>query len=457
MGSQKQPSMKASESNFDVLVGPTHNYAGLSYGNIASERHARAISNPRAAALQGLAKMKLLADLGVSQAVLPPQERPDIETLRRLGFTGTEKQILGKAAKEAPEILAGCYSASSMWAANAATVSPSADSNDGRVHITAANLIGNLHRSLETRFTSSLLKVIFNDESVFVHHDPLPAAVQFGDEGAANHIRLSSTHGEKGIQVFVYGLKAFDPSDRGPTKYPGRQTTEASAAIARLHRQSPQRTLFIRQNPSAVDAGVFHNDVISVGNENLFLYHSGAFSHGQSDVNRIADAYRDCCGDDLTLFEVSHDELPLIDAVASYFFNSQIVTLPNQSMCLIAPVECRENQRAAAVLDRLISGRNPITDVEFVDLRESMQNGGGPACLRLRVVLTENEKALTHQGVWLTERLHDDLRTWVERSYRDRLNPEDLVDPTLPDESRTALDALTQILDLGSVYRFQRV
>ncbi len=448
--------MKAIEANLDGLVGPTHNYAGLSYGNIASVGHARAISHPKVAALQGLAKMKLLADLGVSQAVIPPQERPDIETLRRLGFIGSEARILEKAAKEAPEVLAGCYSASSMWAANAATVSPSADSDDGLVHVTPANLVGNFHRSLETTFTASILKTIFHHESVFVHHDPLPTATQLADEGAANHIRLCPTHGEKGIQIFVYGRKAFDPSDRGPEKYPGRQTLEASAAISRLHGQDPQKTLFVRQNPRAIDSGVFHNDVISVGNENLFLYHSHAFSNGISDINEIANLFRDCCNDDLVLLEVAHEELPLTDAVESYLFNSQIVTVPNQSMCLIAPVECRENQRAAAVLDRVIADRNPITDVKFVDLRQSMQNGGGPACLRLRVVLTENEMAGTLQGVWLTKRLHDDLKNWIERFYRDRLSPEDLADPSLPDESRAALDALTQILGLGSVYGFQR-
>ncbi|MFH1115564.1 MAG: N-succinylarginine dihydrolase [Pseudomonadota bacterium] len=448
---------EAFEANLDGLVGPTHNYAGLAYGNIASVRHGQATSNPKAAALQGLAKMKLVADLGVQQAVVPPQERPDIRTLKRLGFAGSESRILEKASREAPEILAACYSASSMWTANAATVSPSADSEDGMIHITPANLVGNFHRSLETGFTSAVLKRIFPDESVFVHHDPLPAAVQLADEGAANHIRLCPSHGAGGIQVFVYGRRAFDPSDRGPEKYPGRQTLEASAAIARLHQLDPAKTLFVRQHPRAIDSGVFHNDVISVGNENLFLFHSGAFAGEGRDVRQIAAAYRDCCGDDPVLFEVSEDELPLIDAVESYFFNSRIVTVPDQSMCLIAPVECRENKRAAAVLDRLISGGSPIAEVRFTDLRQSMHNGGGPACLRLRVVLTGREKAATHRGVWLTDKLYEELGTWIERFHRDRLRPEDLADPALPDESRTALDELSRILGLGSVYDFQRV
>ncbi|MDQ7781449.1 MAG: N-succinylarginine dihydrolase [Desulfomonilaceae bacterium] len=449
--------METFELNFDGLVGPTHNYAGLSYGNIASVRHARSVSNPKAAAHQGLAKMKLLADLGVSQAVLPPQERPDMETLKRLGFSGSEASILERAAKEAPELSAACYSASSMWAANAATVSPSADAEDGLVHITPANLVRNFHRSLETGFTASVLKTIFHDDSVFIHHDPVPGAVQLSDEGAANHIRLCPTHRDKGIQVFVYGRKAFDPLDRGPEKYPGRQTFEASAAIARLHRLRPTCALFVRQSSEAIDSGVFHNDVISVGNENLFLYHSRAFSHGQADVDRIAEAYRACRHDDPILFEVTRNELPLSDAVGSYLFNSQIVTMSNRSMCLIAPVECLENAAAAAVVDRLLSEANPIAEVRYVDLRQSIQNGGGPACLRLRVALTERERSLIHQGVWLTEQLYDDLTSWVDRFYRDRLGPEDLADPRLPDESRSALDELTRILGLGSIYGFQKI
>ncbi len=44
----------------------------------------------------------------------------------------------------------------------------------------------------------------------------------------------------------------------------------------------------------------------------------------------------------------------------------------------------------------------------------------------------------------------------MTRRYRDRLAESDLADPKLIGESRTALDELTRILQLGNVYPFQR-
>ena len=240
---------KAFEVNFDGLVGPTHNYAGLSYGNVASMEHGLTVSNPKAAVFQGLDKMKLLSDMGLVQGVLPPHDRPDIRTLRRLGFRGSDAQILSSAARKSPFLLAACYSASSMWAANAATVSPSGDTADGLVHFTPANLVSQFHRSLESEFTTLVLKAIFNDDTAFVHHPALPAAVHMSDEGAANHTRLCSSHEEGGIELFVYGRKSFDRADSGPKVFPARQTLEASSAITRLHRLDPSKTVFARQKP----------------------------------------------------------------------------------------------------------------------------------------------------------------------------------------------------------------
>ena len=126
-------------------------------------------------------------------------------------------------------------------------------------------------------------------------------------------------------------------------------------------------------------------------------------------------------------------------------------------MALIASIECQKNTRVKAVLDGLSAGENPIGSVHYVDVRQSMQNGGGPACLRLRVVLTQEELARVHQKVLLTEALYRALNTWVDRFYRDRLEPGDLADPALLEENRAALDALTEILGLGSIYGFQQV
>src|SRR5690606_38115015 len=186
-------------------VGPTHNYGGVSYGNVASQSNSQQVSNPREAARQGLAKMKALADMGFKQGVLAPQERPDVAALRRLGFSGSDAEVIRRAAQEAMPLLVASCSASSMWVANAATVRPSADTADGRVHFTAANLNCKYHRTIEHPTTSRVLRAMFNDEQHFAHHAALPAVGQFGDEGAANHTRFCKGYGEAGVEFFVFG------------------------------------------------------------------------------------------------------------------------------------------------------------------------------------------------------------------------------------------------------------
>lgn len=446
----------AFEVNFDGLVGPTHNYGGLAYGNVASIRHGLTVSNPRAALFQGLEKMKLLHGLGLKQAILPPHERPDVQALRRLGFYGSEASILEQAAKQDPFLLASCYSSSGMWAANAATVSPSADTQDRRVHMTAANLVSQFHRSIEAAFTSAVLKTIFSDETAFVHHDPLPATLHFSDEGAANHTRLCSDFSGPGIEFFVYGRKAFDRGSAGPARFPARQSHEASAAIARLHRLDPHKTILARQSAHAIDSGVFHNDVIAVGNRDVLLCHEHAFAESPSLLDDLKRTFAQWCNRELILIEAKTSDVTVPEAVDSYLFNSQLVTLPNGAMMLIAPVESEENPKTRSWLARVVTDDNPIGEVRYVDVRQSMKNGGGPACLRLRVVLTEREMQLSHPGVFFTDELYGKLKRWGERSHRERLHVDDLADPKLPQESRTALDELTQILQLGSIYAFQR-
>jgi succinylarginine dihydrolase len=441
----------AHEINFDSIVGPTHNYAGLAVGNIASKQNKGRISNPRAAALQGLAKMKLLADMGVRQAVLPPHPRPDITALRQLGFHGGDRQILAAAERTDPALLAACASSSAMWAANAATVTPSADAADGKVHFTPANLVSQLHRSLETPTTAVILRAIFADESVFAHHPPLPATSELADEGAANHLRLAAAHGRSGVEVFIYGRES---AHSGTKQFPARQSLQASRTIARIHRVE-DRSVFIRQNPIAIDAGAFHNDVVAIANLNVLLRHSAAWIDAKEPLSRIGRTLR-ADGIDLVDVQVSNRQVPLSDAIKSYLFNSQIVSLADGGMALIAPIECQRTPGTRRFLDQLISAGTPIRAVYFVDLRQSMRNGGGPACLRLRVVLTERELARVHPGVFLTDALYEKLTTWVQCHYRSRLSGEDLADPKLLEESRRALDELTQILRLGSIYDFQK-
>ncbi|HEX8873931.1 MAG TPA: N-succinylarginine dihydrolase, partial [Nitrosospira sp.] len=331
--------MKAHEVNFDGLVGPTHNYGGLAVGNIASAGSALTDSNPREAALQGLAKMKYLSDLGIGQGVLPPQDRPAIEVLRKMGFSGGDAAVIRQAAAAAPGLLRACCSASSMWVANAATVSPGADTEDGRVHITPANLPSQFHRSIEPPVTASVLRRVFSDERYFVHHDPLPPNPYCADEGAANHMRLCPDHGDTGLEVFVFGRSA-NPEAAKPLKFPARQSLEASEAIARLHRLKSGNTLFVRQNPAAIDAGAFHNDVLAVTNCNVLLYHEAAFQNWHETEEKITQS----CDHPIHFVRASESDITLAEAVSTYLFNSQVISLRNGEMMMLAPSECQESK-----------------------------------------------------------------------------------------------------------------
>jgi len=435
------------ELQLDGLVGPTHNYAGLSVGNVASMSNEGSVSHPRAAALQGLDKMAFIASLGIEQAVMPPQDRPDIHLLRSLGFHGSDESILAAAHLEDPVLLAQASSASSMWTANAATVTPSCDTSDSRVHFTPANLRCKLHRSIEPPQTAAILKRIFADPSCFEHHDPLIAADQFGDEGAANHTWLHTA--DRSVHLFVYGGVARDPAAPAPHRFPARQTLEASQAIARLH--CIDRAHFAQQNPDAIDAGVFHNDVISVGSGNVLLAHEHAF------LNTVATlkALTELLGDDFVSCVVPADALTIPEAVTTYLFNSQLLQTSNGAV-LVAPTQVREHTRACAVVEGWVQGDSPVTQVHYIDVRESMHNGGGPACLRLRVPLTRTELERVHPGIRWSESLEAALRDWVERWYPESLTPDDLADPLLTTANRDALQALTDMMNLGPVYPFQR-
>ena len=446
--------MQAREANFDGLVGPTHNYAGLSFGNVASQTNEKSVANPLAAAKQGLRKMKQLADLGFLQGVLPPHERPSLRLLRELGFSGSEQHVIERAAKDAPELLAAASSASAMWTANAATVSPSADTSDGRVHFTPANLTSKLHRAIEHEATRRTLQAIFADPARFAVHEALPGTPALGDEGAANHTRFCSQYGERGVEFFVYGRSEYRRGPE-PVRYPARQTFEASRAVAQRHGLSEDGAVYAQQSPEVIDAGVFHNDVIAVGNRQTLFCHERAFV-AQSDVYDQLRAQLAKTGAQLNVIEVPDARVSVGDAVTSYLFNSQLLARADGGDVLVVPQECRENPRVSAYLDDLLASGGPIGDLLVFDLRESMKNGGGPACLRLRVVLTEAERQAVNPGVWIDDALFARLDAWIGKHYRDRLAPSDLADPSLLVESRTALDELTQILGLGSLYDFQR-
>ena len=431
------------EVNFDGLIGPTHNYAGLALGNVASAKNAGAVSNPRAAVLQGLSKMRALLDLGCVQGFLPPLARPDLGVLRAFGFSGSNADVINNAAKISPDLLANVYSASSMWTANAATVAPSPDTPDRKCHFLPANLATNFHRSIEAEGTAHALKVIFQDAAHFTHHPILPGGAHFGDEGAANHGRLVEEHGKPGVHLFVYGEDG--------ARFAARQRRRASEAVARQFQLPPERAVFVQQSRAALDAGAFHNDVVGVANGRVLFLHEQSFENrdGALAAIRAAAPFVD-------IVEARATDVSLDDAITSYLFNSQLVSLAGGEMALILPKESEENPRVKAFVDRTIASNNPINRALYLDVRESMRNGGGPACLRLRVVLSEAERRAMNPNFILNAAKIAALEAWANAHYRDRLALDDLRDPQFAEEAFAALDALTKLLGLGAFYGFQR-
>jgi succinylarginine dihydrolase len=376
--------------------------------------------------------MKLLRDLGVPQAILPPHPRPDLHVLRQLGFVVTDAELIANCYREDPKLLAAVYSSSAMWAANAATISPASDTTDGHVHITPANLLTQFHRSIEPPLTSAILKQVLAGDG-FVHHEPLPAADAFADEGAANHLRLCGSYGEAGVEIFVFGRSEIT----GPARYPARQTEKACLAIARRHGLHPDRTMMLQQSPEAIDAGVFHNDVVAASNLDVLMVHRQAFANPTA-IEQIRLKCVEVIGQEPWIFVAEPEELSLADAVSTYLFNSQIVRLPDKTMAVIAPLECREHPGVQRFLSRVLADDSPVKAVHYLDLRQSMHNGGGPACLRLRVVMTDQQA----RGLLLDDAIFEKLSEVINRRYRDELRPADLADPQLMSEARMAIDEI---------------
>ncbi|MEM1037133.1 MAG: N-succinylarginine dihydrolase [Pseudomonadota bacterium] len=446
----------AVEVNFDGLIGPSHNYGGMSDGNLASQANFGDVSHPREAALQGLEKMRLLVKAGLVQGVLPPLKRPNTDFLWDAGFNQLDTESLKKAAKEDPRLLKVAYSASSMWTANAATVSPSTDTATGKLRITAANLSSMLHRSIEAPDTESLLIRIFEHKFPITHPDyhdspvsvdfALPMHADFSDEGAANHVRLCNAHGAQGVELFVYGREAGESF----VGFPARQTKLASESIARSHGLKPERTVFARQSAKAINAGAFHNDVVCVGTLDTLFFHEHAFEDTDGTLAALRKAGEGLF--ELKPVMVPDAEVPLADAIKSYLFNSQLLQWPGEDrLVLLAPTETQDTEATREYCERVVQGNGPIGRVQYVDVRQSMKNGGGPACLRLRVVMTAEERAAMHQGVLLDEAKIDALQAVVRATYRDRLSVSDLADSAFAEECFHARRELLKVLDLETL------
>ena len=411
------------EINFDGIVGPSHNYAGLSLGNIASASHKGDASFPRAAALQGIAKMRGNMDRGLDQGFLLPLPRPNFGLMRDLGTDENAERALVAAA----------WSASSMWTANAATVSPAPDTADGRCHLTPANLVTMLHRGQEWRDTQAQLRIAFGDERHFAVHDAIPAS--FGDEGAANHMRFCESHDAPGVEVFVYG--------RQGGRYPARQHEQASRAVARLHGLDPARCVFIEQNPEAIAAGAFHNDVVAVANGRVLFTHARAFADQQAAYAAIREAFPA-----LEVVEVPEDAVSLEEAIKTYLFNAQLLSLPDGEMALVVPGECQKSASVWAWCEHMLAGNGPIRKVIPVDVRQSMANGGGPACLRLRVVA---DPATVDARFLLDDAKAQRIEAVIADTWPERIEPADIGSQALAKRVIEAREALLGVLALDEL------
>ena len=412
------------EINFDGIVGPSHNFSGLSLGNLAATNNAGALAHPRRAALEGVAKMRANIELGLAQGILLPHDRPNGAWL---GTLATSMEEAG------PALQANALSASAMWAANAATVSPAMDTGDGRCHLTAANLVTMPHRSHEWPQTLAQLRLAFADPRHFAVHDPVPPP--FGDEGAANHMRLAPRHDAPGVEVFVYG--------RAGGVFPARQHREASAAVARRHGLRHEAVLFVEQSAEAIAAGAFHNDVVAVANEHVLFAHEQAFADRDGFLAELRARLPE-----FELVEVPASAISLAEAIATYLFNAQLVSLPEGGMALILPVEARDHVRVWSWLSEMVARNGAIRRLIPVDVRQSMRNGGGPACLRLRVVAdpaTVDPRFLVDAGKL------DRIAEVIERHWPENIGADDLARPALWTQIRDARRALLVALDLETL------
>jgi succinylarginine dihydrolase len=415
------------EINFDGIIGPSHNYAGLSPGNIASANNAGAVSSPRAAALQGVEKMRANLRLGLPQGFFMPLDRPNMAWLYGLAADMQSAE---------PHIRAAAFSASAMWAANAATVSPAPDCLDGRCHLSAANLLTMAHRSHEWTGTAAQLRVAFADANQFAVHDAVTPP--YGDEGAANHMRMCVSHDQPGIEIFVYGKTG------GP--FPARQHIESSKAIARAHQLDPAKTIFIQQSERAIAGGAFHNDVVAVANEQVLFTHEAAFENPDAAYAEIRAAMPSA-----EIIIVPENRVSLSDAVQSYLFNAQLVTLPNaQGMALILPMEAQENGNVWGWLQEMIAGNGPIRKLVPVNVRESMANGGGPACLRLRVVA---DPATIDPRFIADETKLDVIAEVIAQYWPEHIAPDELDSPALVQTVQSARAALLKVCGLTELLK----
>jgi succinylarginine dihydrolase len=202
--------------------------------------------------------------------------------------------------------------------------------------------------------------------------------------------------------------------------------------------------LFVAQSEAAIAAGAFHNDVVAVANEHVLFAHEQAFEDRPTfyaELKRLLP--------EAEIIEVPAARVSLEDAVKSYLFNAQLISLPDEGgMALVLPEEARDTPSVWSWLQELTAGNGPVRRLCVVDVRESMANGGGPACLRLRVAA---DPATIDRRFLLNQRKLDRIAECVGEQWPDRIAPDDLRDMELCRRIEGAREALLDLLDLGEL------
>lgn len=440
-----------------ALPSPTYTFSGLSLGNQASMRSLGNTSSPRQLALQQLDLCMQLHHLGQTVLLSPPHERPALSELRNLGFSGSDADVQRSCAKHNPALLELVCSSSAIWVANSATFSPSIDTKDRKAHLSIANKASNFHRALEASFSFKLYQTLFRDKSCFICHPALPQGGQvFSDEGAANHLRLAASPGSSGLHLFAYGRHSLSRNIQQPLHYKPRQSSEASYAIARRHGLLKKSCYFLQQQPRTIDEGFFHLDLLALSANDFLLLHEESFMTIDEELHSLKIAMEEAALTPLHAMVVKAARLPLKEALRSYLFNSLPVVLDDGTVTLLAPKQCQTSTLSQIFLEELIHDPNtPINHVIYMDLSQSMANGGGPACLQIRFSLTDKEIAALHPSFYFDEMRYHILHRWVDKHFREQLSIEELADPELLKESQNALEEISQIYKLGSLYSFQ--
>ena len=338
----------------DTIPGPTNHFGGHAVGNIASMNSKNNILNPQKAALEWLEKVKKVAMIGGNQFVLPPQRRP----LTHKKKTLTQSDI----------------SSSFIWMANAGLFIPRIDTQLENNQFIPANMKQSEHRNIEHPFHQYWLKKILKYSKCNFHK-----ILDINDEGSANSIRLWHKKNQCGVNIFVYG--------KPNARYPIRQSKSSCEKIINITK--PRHYILLEQTKEAIDAGVFHNDVIAFGFKNTIICHEKAFSNQKQELKKLKKIFTNSLNAPLNIVEIANNSLSLNAAVKTYLFNSQVIEI-NNKFELICPIEVKENPNSYKITEKWVTN-GLFNKVHFVNIKSSLKNGGGPACLRLCLYLNDNE------------------------------------------------------------------